>query len=211
MNQKLDLAIGLPLHLRERLQNAIDASDPELENAIRNSINRNDRVLASTGLSGFRISNEECLVQLQRICVCFHRMASQLCKRRENRPTLTINDEYDVQDLFHAVLLLDFPDVRKEEWVPSYAGAASRTDFLLKPQETVIEIKKTRNGLNARELGEQLIVDIAKYREHPSCSQLLCFVYDPELRISNPCGIENDLSGVRDDLYVSVIINPKGI
>jgi hypothetical protein len=121
------------------------------------------------------------------------------------------SDSLDVQELFHAILLLDFPDVRKEEWVPSYAGAASRMDFLLKPQETVIEIKKTRDGLNARELGEQLIIDIAKYGQHPNCSQLLCFVYDPELRIANPCGIENDLSGVRGDLYVTVIINPKGI
>lgn len=90
-------------------------------------------------------------------------------------------------------------------------GGASRSDFFLKPQETVIEIKKTRESVGAREIGEQLIIDIEKYKHHPNCSQLLCFVYDPEYRIVNPVGIENDLSGVREELYVSVIICPKGV
>ena len=42
-----------------------------------------------------------------------------------------MEDEYDVQDLFHALLTIYFEDIRKEEWSPSYAGGASRMDFLL--------------------------------------------------------------------------------
>ena len=208
---KRNITLDIPAELEERFKSAVSAGDPELAEVVRSALDRKNRVLASTGMAGYRLSSNECLIQLERTCVCFHRMAQQLLKRREDRPTLEITDEYDVQDLFHAILLLDFPDVRKEEWNPSYAGAASRSDFLLKPQETVIEIKKTRNGLGAREVGEQLIIDIEKYRNHPNCSQLLCFVYDPEYRITNPCGIENDLSGVRDGLYVTVIICPKGV
>ena len=58
----------------------------------------------------------------------FHKVARQLRTRHSNRVTIEVNDEYDVQDLLHAVLLLFFDDVRKEEWTPSYAGGASRQD-----------------------------------------------------------------------------------
>lgn len=59
----------------------------------------------------------------------FHSVAKQLRHRYDNRPTLDINDEYDVQDLLHSLLKLYFEDIRKEEWTPSYAGGSSRMDF----------------------------------------------------------------------------------
>jgi hypothetical protein len=118
----------------------------------------------------------------------------QLRNRREERPTLDVNDEYDVQDLVHVLLRLYFDDVHPEEWVPSYAGSASRTDFLLPAVDNVIEVKKTRQGLNAKVIGERLIIDIARYKQHPQCRRLICFVYDPEGRITNPAGIESDLN-----------------
>ena len=139
----------------------------------------------------------------------FHAVAKQLRARHADRGTLDVNDEYDVQDLLHALLQLHFDDIREEEWTPSYAGASSRMDFLLKDEQLVIEVKMTREGLAKRELGEQLIVDIARYRAHPDCKTLVCFVYDPLGRIANPVGIERDLSGKRDGLVVKVFIAPR--
>jgi hypothetical protein len=139
----------------------------------------------------------------------FHAVAVQLRSRHAERPTLDISDEYDVQDLIHALLRLYFDDVRPEEWVPSYAGSASRTDFLLPQIDTVIEIKKTRSGLNAKAVGEQLIIDIAKYKRHPQCRRLVCFVYDPEGRVANPNGIESDLNTGDHGIAVQVYILPK--
>ncbi len=55
------------------------------------------------------------------------------------------------------------------------------------------------------------MVDIQKYKQHPDCRTLVCFVYDPEGRIANPRGIENDLSGDKEGLTVRVIIAPKGL
>jgi hypothetical protein len=55
-------------------------------------------------------------------------------------------------------------------------------------------VKKTREQLMNKEIEEQLIVDIAKYRVHPDCRTLVCFVYDPENKISNPRGLESDLA-----------------
>lgn len=140
----------------------------------------------------------------------FHLVARRLRSRHDNRPTLDVADEYDVQDLVHAVLTVDFDDIRREEWTPSYAGGASRLDFLLKNEQIVVEVKKTRRGLGAREVGDQLLIDIGRYRSHPDCRMLVCFVYDPEGLIGNPVGLENDLSGQRDGLKVRVIVAPKG-
>jgi len=146
---------------------------------------------------------------IELLCLRFHIVAKQLRKRRENRPTLDLTDEYDVQDLLHALVRIFFDDVRPEEWTPSYAGKSSRMDFLLPAAQLVVEVKKSRQGLDAAQLGSELIEDIARYREHPSCKQLLCFVYDPEGRIANPRGIEGDLSQVESDLEVKVIIAPR--
>jgi hypothetical protein len=138
-------------------------------------------------------------------------VARQLRSRHDNRTTLDVEDEYDTQDLLHALLQLGFDDIRPEEWTPSYAGGSSRMDFLLKQEKIVIEVKKTRKGLAAKEVGEQLIIDIQKYQTHPDCKSLLCFVYDPEGRISNPRGLENDLSKETNGFKVRVVIAPKGV
>lgn len=137
----------------------------------------------------------------------FHKVVRQLRSRHNNRSTLEIEDEYDVQDLLNALLKLYFDDIRSEEWMPSYAGGAARVDFLLKNEKIVIEVKKTRDGLDDKKLGEQLIVDIDKYKAHPDCEKLVCFVYDPEERIRNPVGIMNDLNKQHDG-FAMVIIKP---
>jgi len=138
----------------------------------------------------------------------FHKIARQLRSRYSNRDTLEIEDEYDVQDLFHALLKIYFEDIRPEEYTPSYAGAASRVDFLLKDEQIIIEIKKTRKNLGAKAIGEQLIIDSQRYQAHPNCNQLICFVYNPEGRVANPRGIENDLTKEINGIHVSVFITP---
>lgn len=146
---------------------------------------------------------------IEKIANRFHRIAMQLRNRHANRGTIDINDEYDVQDLFHALLHIYFNDIRPEEWTPSYAGKSSRTDFLLKEQEIFIEIKKTRKDHNAGKIGDELSIDIAHYREHPNCKHLICFVYDPDGRITNPKGLISDLERQSDTaMTVKVIINP---
>jgi len=147
---------------------------------------------------------------VNKICSRFHLVAKQLKSRHSDRDTLIVNDEYDTQDLLHALLHVYFDDIRPEEWTPSYAGACSRVDFLLKNEEIIIEVKKTRETLKAKQIGEQLIVDIARYQSHPDCKKLICFVYDPEGWVANPRGLENDLDQNEDEFTVKVIIVPKG-
>ena len=81
-------------------------------------------------------------------------------------------------------------------------------DFLLKNYETVIEVKKTRKGLRDKEIGDQLLEDIARYGKHGNCRNLVCFIYDPDGHISNPHGLVKDLSDDSTEFSVVVIINP---
>jgi len=103
---------------------------------------------------------------IQLICRRFHIVARQLGHRRQNRRTLEIIDEYDVQDLLHSLLRLHFDDIRPEEWTPSYGGGASRMDFLLKDERIVIEAKMARANHAAKEISEELIIDAARYKTH---------------------------------------------
>jgi hypothetical protein len=149
------------------------------------------------------------LEHLERIISRFHTVARQLRSRYNDRPTLDVTDEYDVQNLLHALLRLFFDDIRPEEWTPSYAGGASRMDFLLRNEQVVVETKKTRPRLRAKEVADQLIIDIRRYKEHPHCHTLVCFVYDPDELIANPDGLEGDLSQPSDGLSVRVFVRPK--
>lgn len=146
---------------------------------------------------------------IEKLCLRFHSAARQLQARHDGRTTINIEDEYDVQDLFHAILKLHFDDIRPEEWTPSYAGRSARVDFLLKKERIVIEIKKTRPRLKDGEVGEQLIIDRARYEHHPDCDLLICFIYDPEGRIGNPNGLARDLENHGGGPKMRVIIAPK--
>ena len=140
----------------------------------------------------------------------FNACALQLRRRHAGRETLIIKDEYDVQDLLHALLKLHFSDIRPEEWTPSYAGNSNRMDFLLKEAHIAIEVKMTRDNLKDKEIGEQLIIDIDKYQQHPDVDTLYCFVYDPDGNIRNPRGLESDLNKRSiDNFSVKVFVRPN--
>jgi hypothetical protein len=124
------------------------------------------------------------------LCYRFHSVARQLRLRGEYRATLSVEDEIDVQDLLHALLRIQFDDIGTDEWTPSYSGGAPRTTFLLNDSRLAVIVKKTRPGLNAKDLTDQLRIDAERHRSHDRCTTLLCFIYDPEGRIGNPRGLE---------------------
>jgi len=147
------------------------------------------------------INDNTALSNLDRIFDRFHKIASQLVNRHNGKPTLVIEDEYDVQDLLRSILTLYFDDIRPEDYTPSYAGRNTRVDFLLKKHRIIIEVKKTRNTLKDKGIGDELLQDIARYKNHPDCDILYCFVYDPSGLISNPRGLESDLNSESNDTF----------
>jgi hypothetical protein len=143
---------------------------------------------------------------VERICRGFGEFLYPLAHRQQGRAPIVMEDEYDVQDFLHGLLRVFFDDVRPEDYSPERAGARSRIDFVLKPERTVVEAKMTRAGLGAKQVGDELIIDIERYRSHPDCDAIVALVYDPEKRIPNRRSLETDLSGEHDGLTVRVIV-----
>lgn len=193
--------------------------DSEFHRAYLRGLDEGEAILSSMidEICDYELESEragqrpDSLSLIEQICLRFHAVARQLRARHAGRTTLEIEDEYDAQDLLHALLRLHFDDVRPEEWTPSYAGGSSRIDFLLKLEKIVIEVKKTRSSMSTPDLGAQVLVDIARYERHPDCGLLVCFIYDPEGRIGNAIGLERDLESHSGKLKVRAIIGPKGL
>lgn len=144
---------------------------------------------------------------LEKILKNFHRCCRQLLIRHAQKETLKIENEYDVQDLLHAILKLHFDDVRAEVSTPQYAGRNSRIDFILNEHDIAIEVKKTRGNLKDKEIGDELLIDIAKYQQsYPKIKLLICFVYDPEELVINPIGLESDLNSTPSNIPIKTII-----
>ena len=89
------------------------------------------------------------LEMLRRVCARFHLVARQLRLRKEYRPTLEINDEYDLQDLGRA-LRLQFDEVGTDDWSPPYANGTQRTSYLLDWGRQWWSSNKPRSGLSSR-------------------------------------------------------------
>lgn len=134
---------------------------------------------------------------LEYLVVGLPRAMFPLSNRRKNRPCISFANEYDVQDLLHALLRPWVQDIRPEEYTPSYAGTSTRMDFLLPEYGIVVEVKVVRGQSHGRAVGKELILDISHYQAHPICKQLWCVVYDPSGFVQNPQGLKSDLDGAR--------------
>jgi hypothetical protein len=110
------------------------------------------------------------------------------------------------------MLAADFDDVRDEEFSPSVATQNSRIDFVLVGPVIAIGTKMTRENLTDKKLADELLVDIRRYSEHPEARHLVCFVYDPQLRVKKPAGLVRDLEKtVTRFETLRVVIAPRGI
>jgi hypothetical protein len=148
---------------------------------------------------------------IENILLRFHLVVREVSERYDNRTPFRMDDEYDVQDLLEGLLRLYFDDIRREVPTTIFAGSSTRIDFMLNREQIGIEAKRTRKGLEDREIGDQLIKDIPHYRTHPKCKILYFFVYDPEENIQNPQGIIDDLNakGDKNSMEIKVFIVPR--
>jgi hypothetical protein len=154
------------------------------------------------------VNSRDALRVVENICDRYPIAVNALQSRHDNRTTITMTDEYDVQDLLGALLKLHFEDVRPEEWTPGYAGHSSRIDFVLKAFGIVVEVKMTRKNLGQKEVVNQLAIDILRYQAYPDCKTLLCFVYDPDGYCKNPTVLQNDLTKKHGAIDVVVMVRP---
>jgi hypothetical protein len=115
-------------------------------------------------------------------------------------------DEYDDQYVVHALLALFFDDIRAEEHTPSYAAGSSRIDFLLPEHGLAIELKHSRASMSDKQLADELIIDKSRYAVHPSVTHLVALVMDLDRKLTNPRGMEKQLSESHSDSSLTVTI-----
>jgi len=186
---------------------------PQIQKKTRDILERVARTQAEidTILSIFKPTpvQKEASQVLEYLFSRFHTVVKQLQERQRDREPFTVNDEYDVQDLLHALLRMYFEDVRSEEYCPSYAGTKPRIDFLLKREKIAIEAKMTSKRHRRKKVREELILDKEYYSKKEGCKVLYCMVYDPEEWIKNPRGFEDDLSEKEQNFQTKVFIVPR--
>ena len=143
---------------------------------------------------------------LMRVLKGLRRAMFPLTHRRKGLPNLAFDSEYDIQDLLHVLLRPWVKDIRPEEYTPSYAGKSTRMDFLLLDHATVVELKFVRDVTHGKNIGQELLIDIGHYRQHPKCKRLWCVVFDPHQFLVNGGGLAKDLEGQhsQDDQTVEV-------
>ena len=149
------------------------------------------------------------MLVLERLCLRFPLVASQLRARPDGRPALQVEDEHDLQDLLQALLALEHDDIRPQVWAPPEAGGRTQKDFLLKLDRIVVVARYARPGLGPDQLAQWVQADIQQYRRHPDCQTLVCFVYDPERCLAHPREVERALNSEQDGFTVRVFIAPK--
>jgi hypothetical protein len=153
--------------------------------------------------------DQDPLQLVRKVCLRLHAVARQLRLRRDYRPTLEIDDDYDLQDLLCALLKVEFDEVATEEWTPPYTEGTPRTMLLINRDQIAIVAKKTKSGLTAKELTDQVTADSAYFRAQGRGSTLFCFMYDPEGRIGSPKRLETTLTSVSEHCRVEVLVAPK--
>jgi hypothetical protein len=72
-----------------------------------------------------------------------------------------------------------------------------------------VEAKMMRNSLTQKTIADQILIDIARYQEHPNCKFLVCMIFDPNYLLQNTQSIESDLSGIHGKIKVKTIITPN--
>jgi|WetSurMetagenome_2_1015567.scaffolds.fasta_scaffold355490_1 hypothetical protein len=122
---------------------------------------------------------------LERIFDKFHLIASRLKNRRKNKIPFQIINETDVQDLLLALMTPLFEDIRIDEPTSSFAGQYALIDFAIKDEKIAIETKIASDTHLEKDIGNELNNDIMRYKQDKKYSLLICFIYDPEIKLKN--------------------------
>jgi hypothetical protein len=195
------------------METSTEFSEPQQAIASSESAQNGNGVVGQPGSTANTSADEESetdtIGHLRKICSAFHRVTRQLRQRRDERPTLEVEDERDVIDLLHTLLCVTYDNIEAEEWTPTYTNGSTRTDLWLKNEGVVIIAKKTKQGIGVKALTHQVSVDFEQYGTHPECKLMFCFIYDPEGRIGHPKGLEADLTLNYNGRRVEALVSPK--
>lgn len=117
--------------------------------------------------------------------------------RRSEGASLKLDDEAAVQDALYLMLRPWIPDLVPENPTDRIASSYSIKDFLSKSNRLVIEVKYIRDRAHGKSVVRELNDDIETYRYHPSCDDLVFFIYDPDALIPDALALRTHLTAPR--------------
>jgi hypothetical protein len=117
--------------------------------------------------------------------------------RRTGGALLALDSEAAVQDALYLMLRPWIVDLVAENPTDKVANRFSIKDFLSKANRVVIEAKYIRSADHGKSIVKELNDDIETYRYHPSCDDLIFFIYDPDGLIPDAAALERHISSQR--------------
>lgn len=145
---------------------------------------------------------------VEQMCGNFHVAARHLSCGTDESQAFAMRSEFEIHNTFHAFLKLFFDDIVVETRPSDYDETYADTDYLLYEGRVVVTLKQTLSDRPKRDIGEELLSVVRHYQNHPHCRDLVCFVYDPEFRISKPHDLEKALSELKFGIQVKTIVRP---
>ena len=144
---------------------------------------------------------------IELVCNNFCSVVRELRRPTDHANVLEIDNEGDVLYLFKALLRLYFDSIFQDTW---HDTSSEPKNILLIPEEkTALMIKRTHRTITDKEISSDFLEAINYYHESQKYHTLLYFIYDPELRISQPKHLENQLLLLnKTNLNIKVFIRP---
>ena len=110
--------------------------------------------------------------------------------RRSTGAVLDLSNEAAVQDALYLMLRPWILDLVPENPTDKVANRYTIKDFVSQSGKFVIEAKYVRNADHGKSLAKEINDDIETYRYHPSCEDLVFFIYDPDANIPDAAALE---------------------
>ncbi len=121
--------------------------------------------------------NAEALVV--NVCERLPQAASRLANRRKGKTPFVITDEYDVQDLLHAVLRSSLKHTVQENPLPKVANAKSaKMDIGIEKLGILIEVKYAREPSDQAKIVQEIAEDLLLYTTWKPLKVLIFLIYN---------------------------------
>ena len=117
--------------------------------------------------------------------------------RRSTGAVLELSNEAAVQDALYLMLRPWILDLVPENPTDKVANRFAIKDFVSHSGRFVIEVKYVRNADHGKSLAKEINDDIETYRYHPSCDDLVFFIYDPDGNIPDAAALERHVKTSR--------------
>jgi hypothetical protein len=152
-------------------------------------------------------SSSNAISDVELVCNNFCSVVRELRRRSDKGTVLDIDTAEDMLYLFRSLLRLYFDAIFEERWETIHK--TNQMALLLHSEKKALVVKKANRNMTDRDLMNDFLDAINHFSHSNEYTSLYYFIYDPELRISQPLYLENQLSALnKNSLNVKIFVRP---